>query len=62
MVILDLDRKCGLKGESSFAYKFEVDGGLDELEILQKHPNLTVYNTVDEIISKYFDEDEDQQP
>jgi len=34
MVILDLDAKCGLKGEGSFAYKFEVEGGLDELEVL----------------------------
>jgi hypothetical protein len=61
-VILDFDHSCGLKGEQSFAYQFEVETGLDQLEALQKHPNITVFNAVDAMISKYFDEDEDQQP
>lgn len=39
-VILELDASCGLKGPESFAYKYEVEGGLDRLEDLQKHPNI----------------------
>jgi hypothetical protein len=28
-VILDFDESCGLKGQQSFAYQFEVETGLD---------------------------------
>jgi hypothetical protein len=35
-------------------------GGLDILEELQKHPNITVFNEVDKLITKYFDEDDNQ--
>ena len=62
-VILEFDEKCGLKNEQSFAFKFEMDGGLDELEKLQKHPNITVYNAVDAMVTRYFDEDaENSEP
>lgn len=55
--IFELDQRCNLKDKESFAYRFEIEGGLDELEQLQKHPNLQVYNAVDEMVSKFFDED-----
>ena len=36
------------------AYTFEVAGGIDELENLQKHPNITIYNAVEKLISDHF--------
>ena len=59
-IIFDLDKACGLIGEKSFAYKYEMEGGLDTLEELQKHPNITVFEEVDKLITKYFDEDDSQ--
>ena len=41
--ILQLDAKYNLQGQASMSYKFEQQGGLDKLEELQKHPNITIY-------------------
>ena len=36
------------------AYKFEEYKGLDALEELQKHPNVSIYKEVERIISEFF--------
>ena len=47
-VLMKLDKMVPeYSGNNSIAYKFEVAGGLDELEILQKHPNSKVYVAVE---------------
>ena len=61
-VLLSLDAKFNLTGEDQIAYKLEIAGGLDELSELEKHPNLTVYEVVDKLSSKYFgDNDQDEE-
>ena len=34
-------------------------GGLDQLEDLQKHPNLEIYKQSNEILHKYFEVEEE---
>ena len=61
-VLLSLDAKFNLTGEDQIASKLEIAGGLDELSELEKHPNLTVYEVVDKLSSKYFgDNDRDEE-
>ena len=36
-------------------------GGLDVLEELQKHPNMDIYNNAVNILTKYFDIDNDME-
>ena len=40
------------------AYKFEELGGVEVLDELQKHPNMKIYDAVEELIRNHmFDED-----
>jgi hypothetical protein len=56
--ILKLDIQYKLKGEATMAFKVEAEGGLDKLEELQKHPNVSIYDQIEKLISTYFGEDE----
>ena len=38
--------------------KFEAEGGIDKIEELQKHPNASVYDAIEVLITKYFGEDD----
>jgi hypothetical protein len=58
-VLLALDAFIPLRGEDAIAYKFEVAKGLDELESLQTHPNISIYKEVEQIIKNYFKDDTD---
>ena len=51
---------CGQKhflnnnNDNEFALILEQEGLLDELELLQQHPNWNIYNSALELIDKYF--------
>lgn len=56
--ILDLDEYNGTKAtEQSITLLFEKLGGLDSLEELQKNPNHDVYLRANNILTKYFESD-----
>ena len=55
--ILELDALYNLQGQHSISYKIEEERGLDILEDLQKHPNITVYNQIEKLIDKFFADD-----
>lgn len=57
--LLQLDKAVPLRGDDSIAYKFELAGGLDEIENLQKHPNLSVYQEVEKLVRENFDQEEE---
>jgi len=56
--LLSLDSSVQLVGEQQVAYQFELAGGLDELERLQMHPNTSIYNECERVISTYFKDDQ----
>lgn len=47
-VLMELDKDCcaPLTGEDSIAYRFEAAGGPYQLGILEKHPNIKVFNEI----------------
>ncbi|CAG9310103.1 unnamed protein product [Blepharisma stoltei] len=47
------------KNENKINIKFDAAGGITRLEALQAHPNRQVYNKTIEILSKFFDAEED---
>ena len=49
-LLLNIDADVEREEEQTISYKFEQLGGLDALEELQKHPDMKVYNQVEEII------------
>lgn len=58
--LLKLDKIYGWhKTDRSVAYAFETSNGLEALETLQKHPNISIYNKVVHIITTYMDTDDD---
>jgi len=57
-VILALDAFIPLRGEERIDYKLELLGGVDELEALQTHPNITIYKETEQIIKNYFKNDD----
>ncbi|CAG9334141.1 unnamed protein product [Blepharisma stoltei] len=46
-------------GINMLAYKFQELGGVDMLEFLQSHPNVTIYNIAVHIMMKYYGVEED---
>ena len=48
-----------LEFEDSVAYRFEVAAGLDELDQLERNPNLTILKMITELREKYFPTDDD---
>jgi hypothetical protein len=61
--LCEQDIELGLTKEASFKYQIEIAGGLDELEQLQRNPNEQLSRTAFEILSKYFElENEDDEP
>ena len=60
-ILIKLDKSVPeYQGQNSIALKFEIAGGLNELEVLQKHPNATVYTAVDSFITKNFEVEDPQ--
>ena len=56
--ILGLDKVYKLTGQNSLAFKFETEGGIDKIEELQKHPNKSIYDAIEVVVTKYFGEDD----
>lgn len=46
-VLFALDQAMNLEGENKIVYKFEKEEGVDKLEELQKHPNITIYKQIE---------------
>ena len=59
--LIQLDKMIPLQGEDSIAYKLEVENVLDELENLQKHPNVKIYNEVEQFITNHFDSEPENE-
>jgi hypothetical protein len=56
---LSLDEEMNwTKTENSMAYSFERAGGIDSLEEVQKHPNYELYKMANDILTKFFDQDD----
>ena len=49
-----------VKSENSVAFALEKAGCLDALEEVQKHPNYEIYMFANSILSKYFEQANDQ--
>ncbi len=50
-----MDDWFGYSGsDNSIAKAFEERGGVGELEEVAKHPNIDIYNRVNEMLNKYF--------
>lgn len=53
--IIKMDDWFGYTGtENSIAKAFEDKGGVAELEEVAKHPNIDIYNRVNELLNKFF--------
>jgi len=53
--VIRLDDWLGYGGtDNSIAKAFEEMGGVAELEEVAKHPNIDIYNRVNELLNKYF--------
>lgn len=49
------DGDLGLRGEASFMYLVEINGGYDHLEELQKQPNQQVYDRAVQVLTNYVE-------
>ena len=56
--LLELDKIYKLTGENCISFMFEAEGGIDKIEELQKHPNASIYNAIEVLVTKYFGEDD----